>query len=195
VKDAKKIVEIAQPIAKINCICRFMTRATLEDRGHRSCLALGLGMLKWEIYPERYKGGIEFISVDEAKKHIDFWVKKGMVPTVMSFGKAIGGAPYIGGLCLCDYPDCLAIRAVNDYGVKMLFKGEYVAKVDYSKCNGCGLCIQKCQFGAIKKEVTINKINIDMFRCFGCGLCELACPKNAIQLIERSSFPALEDEW
>ena len=55
-------------------------------------------------------------------------------------------------------------------------KSHYVAKVDYDECNGCGVCVQRCQFGAIKFEVTQGKTNIDHMRCFGCGLCETGCP-------------------
>ncbi len=108
----------------------------------------------------------------------------------------IFGIPYIGGICNCDYPDCLAIRQRLDYGLQgALLKGHHVAKVNYDECNGCDQCIPRCQFGAIKMEVTTSKANIDMFKCFGCGLCETACPRDAITLVERSSLPALKDVW
>jgi len=108
----------------------------------------------------------------------------------------IFGAPYIGGICNCDYPDCISIRQRLDYDLQgALLKGHHVAKVNYEECNGCGECISRCQFGAIKKEVTTDKANIDMFKCFGCGLCETGCPKGAVTLVERSSLPALRNVW
>jgi len=192
-EDAKKMVEIAQPIARMDCICRRITRATLEDgkQRPRTCLGVGVGMFRWEEWPERYKGGVEFLSTEEAKKHIEHWHKRGMVITIMTFG-----TPYIGGICLCDYPDCLAIRMRLDYGIKpMLLKGHQVAKVNYEECTGCGTCVQRCQFGAIKMEVTTKKSNIDMTRCFGCGVCAYACPQDAISLIDREKLPALKEEW
>ena len=52
--------------------------------------------------------------------------------------------------------------------------------IDYRKCNGCGLCAEKCRFGAIKM---INKRPvINSFLCEGCGLCEIICPQKAIKL-------------
>lgn len=192
-KDAKKMTEIAQPIAKIDCICRRAVRATLEDgeQRPRSCLGIGVGMFRWEEWPERYKGGVEFISTEEAKRHIEHWHKRGMVIALMSFG-----TPFIGGICLCDYPDCVAIRLRLDYGIKpILLKGHHVAKVDYDECIGCGDCVQRCQFGAIKMEVTMKKTNIDMTRCFGCGICANACSQNAINLIEREKMPGLKEQW
>jgi ferredoxin len=67
--------------------------------------------------------------------------------------------------------------------------------VDYEECNGCGTCVQRCQFGAIKFEVTTDKTNIDMFKCFGCGVCETGCPTGAIRLERREKFPSLREEW
>jgi MinD superfamily P-loop ATPase len=70
-----------------------------------------------------------------------------------------------------------------------------VASVDYEKCNGCGICVQRCQFGALKFEVSIDKANIDRYKCFGCGLCETACPRKAISLLNRMEVPALKEVW
>jgi len=190
-QDVLEIVDLAYPIAKIDCICRRLHRATQENPKTYSCIGIGPGMYKWERWPERYKGGVEFMSPQEAKDFLKYWNKRGMVHTVMVFG-----VPYIGGLCNCDYPDCIAIRFRSDYGLQgALLKGHHVAKVNYEECNGCGTCVSRCQFGAIKMEVTTSKANIDMFKCFGCGLCETACTRGAITLVERSGLSALRDVW
>ena len=54
------------------------------------------------------------------------------------------------------------------------------AVVDYKKCNGCGLCAQKCHFGAIKMKN--GKPVINPFLCEGCGVCEVVCPQKAIHM-------------
>lgn len=190
-EEALAIMDIASPIALISCYCRRTTRAKEEkDVESYSCIGLGVGMFKWERWPERYRGGVEFVEAEEAKKFLQKWNKRGMVQTVMTFG-----VPYIGGVCNCDYPDCWAIRWRLDYGIEMLLKGEYVARVDYGKCTGCNLCLPYCQFAALKKEVTTNKVNIDLFKCFGCGLCQTHCPQNAITLTPKASIPALRGVW
>ncbi len=128
---------------------------------------------------------------EEAKAWLTKMDKKGFVHIIMTFGGS-----YVGGICNCDYPDCMLIRQRLDYGLDMaMMKGHQVAKVSYDQCNGCGVCVQRCQFGALKFEVTVDKPNIDMYRCFGCGLCETACPRTAIQLIDRVSIPALKEVW
>ena len=102
----------------------------------------------------------------------------------------------MGGICNCDYPDCGMIRNRVDYGITTgCVKSHSVALMDYDLCNGCGICVQRCQFGAIKFEVTMEKTNIDQMKCFGCGLCETACPRKAISLIDRMTLPGLKEVW
>jgi NAD-dependent dihydropyrimidine dehydrogenase PreA subunit len=191
-QDALIVADLAYPIASMMCMCRLRMRATEETNEHEySCTGLGVGMLKWERWPERYKGGVNFMSPDEAKEWLTKWNKKGLVHLIMTFGGS-----YLGGICNCDYPDCSAIRRRLDYGfTEQCLKSHYVAVVDYDICNGCGVCVQRCQFGALKFEVTTTKANIDPFRCFGCGLCETGCPRGAISLVDRVSLPALREVW
>jgi Fe-S-cluster-containing hydrogenase component 2 len=55
--------------------------------------------------------------------------------------------------------------------------------------------VERCQFGAIKFEVTIEKTNIDQFRCFGCGVCMTTCPTGAISMVDRKTLPGLREVW
>jgi NAD-dependent dihydropyrimidine dehydrogenase PreA subunit len=189
-KDADKILELCSPIGLIACICRKNWRA-IEERNELeyTCMGMGVGMLKWERWPERYKGGVKFVNIDEAKEWNHEMDRRGFVHILMLFG-----APFIGGFCQCDYPDCGALRNAVDFGIGTL-KSHYVAMVDYDICNGCGICAQRCQFGALKFEVTSEKANIDLFKCYGCGLCETGCPRGAIKLADRTSIPAVAEVW
>ncbi len=189
--DCLKVVDLSSPIAAMHCICRKRLRAREETTfWDYSCTGIGSGMLKWERWPERYKGGVKFMTSDEAREWLTYWDKQGMVHMIMNYGGQIGG------ICNCDYPDCVIIRYRLDYGLdNALIKGHYVASVDYDKCNGCGVCVQRCQFGALKFEITIDKVNIDQYRCFGCGVCETGCPRGAITLLDRASLPGLREAW
>lgn len=190
-KDADRVLELCSPLALISCMCRRTRRATDERNEHDyTCLGMGVGMLKWERWPERYKGGAKFLTIEEAKEWNHRLDKKGFVHILMLYG-----TPYIGGFCQCDFPDCNLIRESVDFGIASLLKSHYVAQVDYDVCNGCGICAQRCQFGALKFEVTSRKANVDQFKCYGCGLCETGCPRKAIALMERKSLPALADVW
>jgi NAD-dependent dihydropyrimidine dehydrogenase PreA subunit len=196
-EDGDKILELCSPVGLMACVCRKGARA-IDERNELeyTCMGMGVGMLKWERWPERYKGGVTFVSIEEAKEWNHRMDKRGFVHLLM-----LAGAPYIGGFCQCDYPDCSAIRRVVDFGSVGSFggigtlKGHQVAQVDYDGCNGCGICAQRCQFGALKFEVTSGKANIDQFVCYGCGLCHTGCPRGAIKLLDRTSLPALVEVW
>ena len=191
-EEAYRVADLAFPVASMHCICRYHKRGHEERNEHEySCTGLGVGMFKWERWPERYKGGVNFMGPDEARDWLRKWNKKGMVHIIMTFGGS-----YVGGICNCDYPDCGMIRNRVDYNIQTgCIKSPWVAKVDYDECTGCGVCVQRCQFGAIKFEVTTEKTNIDQFKCYGCGLCATGCPTEAIELLEREKLPGLKEEW
>jgi ferredoxin len=192
-QDCFDMIDIATgPFVAMMCICRKRTRATEENSLREySCLGVGSAQLKWKRWMERYRGGIEFLSPFQAKEWLDHWDAQGMVHIIM--GEGTGS---IAGICNCDYPDCIAIRMRLDYDIAgMCIKAEYVAKINYNRCIGCGDCIRRCQFGAMKNEITIKRTSIDPYRCFGCGVCQRVCEQKAIDLHLRRSFPALREEW
>ncbi len=188
--DADKVLELCSPIGLMRCMCRWMSRA-IDERNELeyTCMGMGVGMLKWERWPERYKGGVKFANIDEAKEWNHEMDRRGFVHLLMLFG-----APYIGGFCQCDYPVCNMIRNQVDFGTGIM-KSHYVAEVDYDICNSCKICASRCQWGALKFEVTTGKANIDQYKCFGCGLCHTGCPREAIKLVEREGIPALAEVW
>ncbi len=187
--DALKIADIMYPIAVMTCACRRSMQG-LPDEENFTCMGMGPGMYKWERWPDTYRGGVQFLTPEEAKEVLTKLNKRGLVHCIYTFG-----TPYIGGLCNCDYPDCGGIRTRIDHGVRVLWKGHQVAQVDPELCNGCAACIHRCQFRALSFAPTRNKAYIDPIQCFGCGLCALECDQEAITLVERSSLPALVEAW
>ena len=49
------------------------------------------------------------------------------------------------------------------------------------KCTSCGVCVDRCHFGA--REIKNGKLEYNKDLCFGCGLCVNTCPTSAISLI------------
>lgn len=190
IQEIEQVLERSSPIGILHCICRARLLAK-EERNELeyTCLGTGIGMFKWERWPERYKGGVKFLSLKQAKEWCWEFNRRGYVPIIMIYGEK-----FVGGICMCDYPACDAIAGRLDFGWHCL-KGHYVAVVDESKCNGCGVCGQRCQWGALKFAVTMDKAGIDQFRCFGCGLCQTACPRGAIEMVPRENIPALKEVW
>jgi len=187
--EALKVTDIIYPISLMTCACR-RSMVGLPDEENFTCMGMGPGMYKWERWPDTYRGGVHFLTPDEAKEVLTKLNKRGLVQTIATFG-----TPYLAGLCNCDYPDCGFIRTVLDFGVRVLWRGHYVAKVDPELCNGCAACVARCQFRALSFAPTRNKAYIDQLQCFGCGLCATECDQEAITLVERASLPSLANVW
>jgi len=188
-EEVDEIIDMLYPIGLMTCACRRSMRG-LEDDENFTCIGMGAGMYKWERWPDTYRGGMNFLTPEEAHHVVDVMNRRGLIHSVYTFG-----TPYLGGICNCDYPDCASIRTTLDLGVRSLWKGHYVAQVDAETCNGCGLCVRRCQFKALSFSPSTLKAYIDPFKCFGCGLCRNPCKVNAISMVDRAEMPATANVW
>ena len=65
------------------------------------------------------------------------------------------------------------------------FIGSQKAIIDPERCTNCGICEDRCRFGAI--EGTGTHRVVDSMSCEGCGVCHLVCPEDTITLREHVS--------
>ena len=66
------------------------------------------------------------------------------------------------------------IPDIRNAQMREQFRG--LPKLDNSKCDSCGLCVNSCPTGAI----SLNPLTIDLAKCTLCGACKLACKNEAI---------------
>ncbi|MCK4438194.1 4Fe-4S dicluster domain-containing protein [Candidatus Bathyarchaeota archaeon] len=59
-----------------------------------------------------------------------------------------------------------------------------VAVDDEGKCIDCGVCVDRCVFGA--REMVDRTLSFNSEQCFGCGLCVSTCPTEAVSLVDKS---------
>ncbi len=59
------------------------------------------------------------------------------------------------------------------------FCGGVKASIDLEKCVKCGLCRERCRYGAVSEDFVIKD-----YACEGCGVCYHVCPENAVALTE-----------
>jgi MinD superfamily P-loop ATPase len=64
------------------------------------------------------------------------------------------------------------------------FSGGKTAVIDSERCTGCGECIARCRFGAIRPAPPYA---IDEIACEGCGVCVDTCPEHAIAFGDTTS--------
>jgi MinD superfamily P-loop ATPase len=63
------------------------------------------------------------------------------------------------------------------------FMGLEVARIDPEACRDCGICADRCRFGAIVRRD--DSWQVDAIHCEGCGVCAYACPMGAIAMEPR----------
>ncbi len=61
-------------------------------------------------------------------------------------------------------------------------------RIDESKCDGCGLCVEACHEGALALVNSKAKLVRPNY-CDGMGDCLPACPQDAISFVDASSAP------
>ena len=191
-EDVKEIIKLAGPVARVACVCRRMLRASFEEK---ACIAVGPVYLEYgKEWPDYARGGVDYISKEEALELFEDFNKKGYVHTFWMDALS----PAVAGFCNCEYPTCGALRCRRYWGDWFNFflrKAEYVAKHEYDKCIGCRRCVSRCQFSAITYSPYLQKAIFDMKKCFGCGLCITVCEQNAMRLVPRNEVPAVRSLW
>lgn len=188
-EDAKVILSelAAEPIIQNYCMCRMM------QRGVKDVCCINFGVLSGVIeklprfIPKNTKVRLDR---EEAVARLEEQNKKGRVATVW-----FQPVPYINAICSCEVPQCGGLRLRTDFGLKAVYKAEYVADVNPDLCQGCKECISVCQFGAIKYSPTLERALIDQNKCFGCGLCRDRCKYDAIKLVPREQTPGLKNKY
>ena len=83
-------------------------------------------------------------------------------------------------ICNCCACCCGAMQA-NRNGIPMLASSGYLIQIDHEKCQGCGECIEFCQFKALNLEN--GNLVVDKEKCMGCGACITKCKHHAHSLV------------
>ena len=122
------------------------------------------------------------LSPEEAKSLLRELHQEGLVPAFYACMRSKGWA-YV--LCSCEREICFPFRAHQAAG-GVLSRGLYVVALDSELCTGCGICIERCHFGA--NFLTNGVSEVDLAKCYGCGLCVSTCSGGARTMVERYGY-------
>jgi len=165
-----EILENAKTIAVTECACRTMSRRC--DNPTDVCLLFNEFA---DIIIER--GIAKRTSKEEALSTLKRCENLGLVHQLNNVEPE--GYQFLCNCCSCC---CSILRGMIVFGKKGISaKSRYVSSVDSELCDGCGICVTRCNFGAM--NTVDSKAVVDKEKCFGCGLCASKCPTHAIQLI------------
>ncbi len=197
IEDVEQVFDIVNNVVRLPCFCR-KARNVKEQRYCYGVSVVPKGGEAKKIVDRPGMGflsgaetdGLEKVSKEEALDSFRQYEKEGLCHSVWT-----GLTPFVIGICNCDRSDCGAIQYTVIREMPILFRAEYVAELDPELCNGCRACMRVCPFGAIGYSAGNKKAFIDIGRCYGCGICRASCTKDAIQLVDRSSVPAVANLW
>ncbi len=96
-------------------------------------------------------------------------------------------------ICNCCGCCCEAMLAARRFAfARPISTSRFLPKIDLSKCNGCGKCVDICPVNVMALVSANDPHNkhrkmaiLDEENCLGCGVCARVCPRQCIRLVER----------
>jgi electron transport complex protein RnfB len=166
--DVRSVLEQTHYILLEDCFCR--TERALAGAPCRFPLHVCLNLFATE--PPEGEG--EVVSLEQALRILDEAEKAGLVHTVSNVR---GGWDWLCNCCSCC---CEWLRGYTEWQIETAVVRNYRVALDPATCTGCGLCVDRCQVGAI--AMTGALAHVETATCIGCGLCVTTCPEGALQL-------------
>ena len=184
IEDIREIVGGAATVVRVPCACRWAAM----KKETRCCYSVSYTPEKWYqdldmgYFGKAQDMGLESLTPETAISQMEELEKDGSVHTIWTMV-----TPFIGAICNCQPGDCLGLRTLA-IDVETMYRGEEMAVVDSSLCNGCGSCEEACHFHAISSKGSGEdcRAEIDSVKCFGCGLCRNNCPQDAMSMVPRN---------
>jgi len=176
-EKVSEIIESSTRFAVADCICRKEAELFGHacDRLLEACMMFDMGA---DYYIENGLG--REITKEEARGILEKAEEDGLVHHSSNH---LGKKVFICNCCGCC---CKALGHVTRHGnPDAIARSNYYAVIDPDDCNGCELCIERCQVDAIQLEDDVASENRET--CIGCGLCISACPVECISLVRKTA--------
>ncbi len=189
-EQAAAIVGSARSWGVRDCICR--TQQRLIGKGCDAPVDVCLIMAPVE-HAFDHDDLTRPITREEALQVLKRAEEAGLVHTTGNFRDR---HYYICNCCPCC---CAVLRGLTEFAVPTaVAHSGFRSRVDAEACLGCGVCTERCPFGAL--SVPEDVAVVDVARCLGCGVCVPTCPAGAIHLERRPPeevpvVPTSIQEW
>lgn len=153
------------------CICR--REHTMVGKGckkpEESCLIFGWAA---EYYEKNGMG-----RVIDQQEVLDILKKADEAGLVLQSSNS----QKIVNICCCCGCCCQVLKNFKRHPKPAsLVSSPFIAAANPETCEGCGVCIDRCQMEALSIEE--DKVVLKIDRCIGCGLCVPTCPTESLTL-------------
>ncbi len=122
------------------------------------------------------------LTPEEAKRLLRELHQEGVIPT---FFACMGSGEWMFAICGCERNICFPFRAHQAAG-GVLGPGPDIVALDSEKCTACGMCVERCHFGA--NHLVNGVSHVDLTKCYGCGLCVSTCSGGARTMVKREGY-------
>jgi ferredoxin len=175
-ENVHQILSDARTISVMDCVCRV--RYGHCDAPVNTCIDMN------EVAERNIANGVaREITMDEALDILEKTYKAGLVHMALGHGEFFEPG-VINSVCSCCSCCCGILAGVLRYGLAPhLLTSDTISVTDLSSCTSCGICVDRCQFGA--REMIDGALSFNPDLCFGCGICVSTCPTNAITLVDK----------
>ena len=177
----RKIIKDAKLVTTVPCPCRM--QADTAGKRPADCPAgdkafcMQTGKMARAVVN---RGIATVLTTEEALLRIDEAAAAGLVHNVTDFVDDYETASEIGmSICNCCPCCCILIYSVRIGFPEILGKSGFQPVLNQDDCTGCGVCEDRCPFGAISMN---GVAQIDLEKCLGCGNCVAVCPVEAVSM-------------
>ena len=173
-ENVRELLQSREKFAVAPCICRRKFKMLGEgcDAPEEACLMFD----SWADYYVRNGFG-RAIDLEEV---MDILSRADEANLVIQ----PNNAKNISFICCCCNCCCGGLRQLKKHPAPAkAVVSSFIALADPEICEGCEVCLDRCQMGTIRLED--ERVHLDAARCIGCGLCVSTCPTGALTLIRK----------
>lgn len=171
---AEELVKAHEKFAVAPCVCR--RKAEIAGAGcdapKEACLMFG----DWADYYVRYGLG-RYIDRAEVMEILSEADKANLVLQPSN-------SRDIAFMCCCCGCCCAVLNRLKLHPrPSEQVASPFIARHEPETCEGCGVCLDRCQMDALTLEN--DQAVLNSTRCIGCGLCVSTCPTGSLTLVRK----------
>ncbi len=173
--DTISVLENSQIIVS-PCKCQ---RALDKRKGtYMKCMMVLYGAEAYRRVHSDYRD----LTPEEAKVLFQELHEEGLMHV---FLVCMGSKEWLYVICGCEREICCEFKAHQVAG-GLISPGPDIVALNKELCTGCGICVERCHFGA--NSMVNGSSEVNLAKCYGCGLCVSTCAGEARTMVEREGY-------